>query len=48
MRDPDRSLSADEAAAAEREILAAREAWGPEWPSWLSMNEFDPQPEAEI
>ena len=48
MPDPDRALTAAEAAEAESEILAAREAWGPEWPAWLSMTGFEPEPEAEI
>jgi hypothetical protein len=37
-----------QAAEAEAEILARREAWGPEWPYWLSLNHFEPEPEADL
>lgn len=33
--------------SADSALLAAREAWGPEWPWWLSETDFEPQPEAE-
>jgi hypothetical protein len=46
MPDPDRARSA-EVDDGEAELQAAREAWGPEWPWWLSGTGF-PEPEAEI
>ena len=47
MRDPD-PYPAAEADDGERELQAAREAWGPDWPWWLSGTGFQPEPEAEI
>jgi hypothetical protein len=32
---------------AERELEAAREAWGPEWPAHLSLTDIEPEPELE-
>jgi hypothetical protein len=37
-----------QAAEAEAEILARRQAWGPEWPYWLSLNDIEPDPEADL
>lgn len=31
---------------AEAELQARREAWGPQWPSWLSGTDIEPEPEA--
>ena len=35
-------------ADAEAGLVAAREAWGPEWPAWLSMNDIKPGPEINL
>jgi hypothetical protein len=32
-------------ADAEAGLVAARAAWGPEWPAWLSMNDIEPEAE---
>jgi hypothetical protein len=41
----DLAVPADQAESA---LQAAREAWGPEWPWWLSETGFQPPPEAEL
>jgi hypothetical protein len=48
--DPRRELTAAEAREADTEagLVAAREAWGPQWPAWLSMNDTEPIPEADM
>jgi hypothetical protein len=35
-------------ADAEAGLVAAREAWGPEWPAWLSMTDIEPGPEIDL
>jgi hypothetical protein len=49
MPDP-RPLTSAEAQAAEDEagLVAYRHAWGQEWPFWLSMTDFEPEPEADL
>ena len=32
-------------ASSEAALIAAREAWGPEWPCWLAVTDFEPEPE---
>ena len=33
---------------AEVEFEVRREAWGPEWPAWLSMTDIEPESDAFI
>jgi hypothetical protein len=42
-----RELTAAEAEEADAELEAQRQAWGPEWPYWLSSNNID-FPEADL
>jgi hypothetical protein len=40
--------SAEREADAEAGLVAAREAWGPEWLTWQPMPDIDPGPEIDL
>lgn len=48
MTGPAGDAAVPETAGAESALLAARQAWGPQWPWWLAETDFEPSPEAEL